>query len=1001
MLFTQPLRLQRLTIDNGLSQNFIFCIYQDSQGFMWFGTKEGLNRYDGYRFTVYRHNPFNPNSIPDNYVTEILEDNSGMLWIGTALGGLCSFDPRREIFSRYRYDSLDANSLTSNRITSLAEDNRGNLWIGTEWGLNMLDQSRRRLTRFLHSPTDPSSISNNNIRKVVKDSSGTLWVATASGINIFHNSSQTFSRFYHVPGNSNTISSNDVYSICVTKNGSVWFGLGRSLEVFQSGRFVRHDLPGDPKLPHNVTRIVEDQNGTLWFSSLGALMNFHPKEKQFNVVRTKPSVVSLFCDNTGALWFGTNGYGVERYSKRDDRFELFPEKRIEEVVFGDIISRLQSYCGKTLSYPIIHGQSFAEDSAGNVWIATLWDGIFFYDITKKSFKRFQFRPELKYNDLRRKVYFVYVGQSGKILIGTQYGVAQLHPNNGQFTYQRLYPDDYTLLGFERVSNSYDITCIYEDRFGVLWVGTPVLGLIRYDPTDGSKRYYSFRFDDSTSINTNFILSIEPDPQQPQRYLWLGTDGGGLNKFDMQSGRAEHFTEKNGLPNNVVYAVLADRSGNLWMSTNRGLCKFNPITQALHRFDVREGLQSNEFNRRESYKARDGKIYFGGIYGVNAFYPENIVINTHIPPVVITDCKIFNRSLSLGDEEAILRQTITFTDTMIVNYRDNILSFEFAALDFSTPWKNKYAYMLEGFNPAWIFIGTERSVTFTNLDPGEYLFRVKGSNGDGVWNEKGASLRIIVLPPYYKTWWFQAGVVILMMLAIAITVRRRFARIRREHQLQEEFSRQLLARQEQDRERIAAELHDSLGQNLLVVKNRAILGSNASGETTETKTHFDFISSIVSDTLKEVREISHNLRPYQLDRLGLTDALHATAEKVQQSSSIILHHTIDDVDQLFTKEQEINLYRIVQESLNNVIKHSQATRATLSVRRADKTVTILVEDNGRGLSDEETQQTKGFGLRGMRERVKILNGTISIRSSPDQGTTLQFEIPITNKKNAGG
>ena len=705
----------------------------------------GLNKYDGYGFTVYRNDPADVNSIPSNYISALCEDRSGILWIGTALGGLCSYDRTRETFHRYQYNPSDHNSITSDRITSIFEDSRRNLWIGTHRGLNMMDPLRKKIRCFLHSAEDTSSVSDDDMQSISEDRNSNLWIATARGADVLNYESNTFTRFVHVQDDPGSLESNHVYTVLQASDGSLWFGTSRSLDRYTKGKFTHYTIH-DPKEQHyNVTQIVEDPQGKLWLISNFSLVRFDPRSSQYEFVREHPGTTTMYMDDTGILWLGTAGAGVDRFSTVGTRFELHEGERIENVMFGDIISRLDRFAGKKFVYPDIHGQSFAEDSKDNIWISTVFDGLFCYDVRQKKFTRYQYRTDLEHRDVRRKIYFPYVGPSGRIWIGTRFGVAELDWRTGRFRYYPLYPEDYAFSNFDVLSGSYDITCLSEDSSGVLWVGTPILGLIRFDPANGSENSYTFRSDDTTSLSSNFILSIEPDPFEPSRYLWIGTDGGGMNKFDKKTGRAERFTVESGLPNNVVYGILADHSGKLWMSTNRGLCRFDPLTRSLRVFDVQDGLQSNEFNRREFFRLRDGKMYFGGIGGVNAFYPDQVKDNAHIPPIVITGFKIFNLSVTPGDHTGILSRPITATDTIMVDYRENILSFEFAALDYSIPLKNRYAYMLEGFDPDWIMGGTKRTATFTNLDPGKYVLHVKGSNNDGVWNEKGTSLVLIIKP----------------------------------------------------------------------------------------------------------------------------------------------------------------------------------------------------------------------------------------------------------------
>ncbi|MBI3194200.1 MAG: hypothetical protein HYZ34_07015, partial [Ignavibacteriae bacterium] len=504
-----------------------------------------------------------------------------------------------------------------------------------------------------------------------------------------------------------------------------------------------------------------------------------------------------------------------------------------------------------------------------------------------------------------------------------------------------------------------------------------------------------------------------DPNGDDNVLWIGTDGGGLNRFDKLSGELTHFTEKNGLPNNVVYGVLSDTMGNLWMSTNKGLCKYstrgavsadgqgsafggNPSSGSIRTYDVSDGLQSNEFNRKEYFKTKSGEIFFGGVNGYNHFYPEEISDNPIPPKIEFTDFKLSNRSVSYHDANSPLKQSIGETKSIVLDYSQNMFTLEFSALDFSTSQKNQYAYMLNGFDEHWNYAGTLRSATYTNIAPGEYTFRVKASNSDGVWNEQGASMEIIILPPFWMTWWFR-GIGILLFLTAGPTISfRRVKQLQREQQQQEEFSRKLIERQELERKRIASELHDGVGQDLLVVKNKLLLAIDTVEQGTMDVQQLNDAAQFASQAIEEVRSISHNLRPSNLDQLGLTMAIETAVESVATSSTIRFSLNIENIDGLVTPENEINVYRIVQESLNNVVKHSQATEAGVEVRRELDSVLINVQDNGRGfrMNVEGLNTPKErFGLSGMKERAKALSGSLTIQQRESGGTIVQLSVPI--------
>lgn len=992
---SQSFRMRRLTTDDGLSQSFVFCILKDSRGFMWFGTKEGLNKYDGYGFTVYRNDPANVNSIPSNYISALCEDRSGILWIGTALGGLCSYDRTRETFHRYQYNPSDHNSITSDRITSIFEDSRRNLWIGTHRGLNMMDPLRKKIRCFLHSAEDTSSVSDDDMQSISEDRNSNLWIATARGADVLNYESNTFTRFVHVQDDPGSLESNHVYTVLQASDGSLWFGTSRSLDRYTKGKFTHYTIH-DPKEQHyNVTQIVEDPQGKLWLISNFSLVRFDPRSSQYEFVREHPGTTTMYMDDTGILWLGTAGAGVDRFSTVGTRFELHEGERIENVMFGDIISRLDRFAGKKFVYPDIHGQSFAEDSKDNIWISTVFDGLFCYDVRQKKFTRYQYRTDLEHRDVRRKIYFPYVGPSGRIWIGTRFGVAELDWRTGRFRYYPLYPEDYAFSNFDVLSGSYDITCLSEDSSGVLWVGTPILGLIRFDPANGSENSYTFRSDDTTSLSSNFILSIEPDPFEPSRYLWIGTDGGGMNKFDKKTGRAERFTVESGLPNNVVYGILADHSGKLWMSTNRGLCRFDPLTRSLRVFDVQDGLQSNEFNRREFFRLRDGKMYFGGIGGVNAFYPDQVKDNAHIPPIVITGFKIFNLSVTPGDHTGILSRPITATDTIMVDYRENILSFEFAALDYSIPLKNRYAYMLEGFDPDWIMGGTKRTATFTNLDPGKYVLHVKGSNNDGVWNEKGTSLVLIIKPPFWMTAWFRISVGLVLFLAVAGAFR--YFELRKINERTRRMEQETAI--ERERLRISKDMHDDIGSRLTQISLLSNITARNPQDSANVEKNLEDISSTANEIVTALDEIVWAVNPKYDTVEDVMDYLAQFGATYLERANIECHVDLPAVETgiQVAAETRHNVFMVAKESLNNIVKYAGAKETWMRFDLSSNQLSLTIEDNGRGFDVDEVKKFSE-GLNNMKRRMEEVGGTCEVTSQRGIGTIVRAMIPVKVTKN---
>jgi signal transduction histidine kinase len=523
-----------------------------------------------------------------------------------------------------------------------------------------------------------------------------------------------------------------------------------------------------------------------------------------------------------------------------------------------------------------------------------------------------------------------------------------------------------------------VNSIMEDRSGILWIGTEGGGLNRYDKKNKRFRIYMNESGNLQSLSSNCVQYVYEDKSG---ILWIGTRQG-LNRFDKTTDTFTCLNGKDGLPSEFVYGITEDSDGYLWLSTNNGLSRFDPIKKTFRNYTKHDGLQSNEFNHGAFLKNRRGEIFFGGINGFNSFFPRKVEDNLYSPPVVFTDFKLFDRSINLSTLKS-------HGNTIELQYSDNFFSLEFAALEYSFPAANQYAYMLEGLDKNWVNSGTRRYVSYTNVDPGDYIFRVRGSNSDGVWNKRGASIAIRIVPPYWKTWWFRSLLAFTVLFTITAVIHWRFRILKQRTKDQKELSRQLLESQENERKRIGIGLHDSLGQNLLVIKNLAVMGLEAreKGKTTDEK--LGEISTLASQALAEVREISYDLRPHHLDQLGLTGALKSIISRISASSQLTIHDDLDDVNNLFPKQEEINVFRIVQESVNNIIKHSHATSATITVKRNGDHVTLIVSDNGIGINHNK----HGFGLTGIAERARILGGTLDVKSPPGTGTTISVIIPL--------
>lgn len=1052
-LFAQEhvLEFERISLEHGLSQNSITSIIQDRRGLMWFGTLDGLNKFDGYDFTVYKHSPADSNSLSANSIWSLCEDTRGVIWIATVAQGLNRFDPKTGRFARFYHHVNDSASLSDNRVRAIFEDRDGNLWIGTrDGGLNRFDRKTETFVRYTHDPQNPNSVSDNHIRCIMQASNGMLWIGTGrGGINQFDPATSHFIHYKHDPDSPRSLSHNHVESIYQDRQGVIWVGTyGGGLDKLDlstkensdgdadgevSFRHYQH-VPNDPATlsDNTIEAIFEDHTGTLWVGTAsGGLNKFERQSERFyrylNDLNDQASIShnnieTIYEDRTNNLWIGTWGGGINKIDRKPQKFLHYKHKPFNEnslshnyvrAVHEDAsgalwigtseggLDRLDRQSGEVSHYkndpddPATLSsndvRAIWEDRSGTAWVGTYGGGLNKMNSQSEAFIHYKHDPRNPNSLGNNYVWTIYEDATGILWLGTSGGLDKFDPTTGIFKHYKADSKKTNSLSHNIVR------CIYEDRSGVLWVGT-YGGFNKFDPQSETFVHYRHHPAYSNSLSNNSVMTVYQDSAG---IFWLGTLGGGLNRFDPRTERFEHYTENDGLPNSFVHAILEDNSGCMWLSTNKGIAKFDPRQapgQQFRNYDVTDGLQSNEFNVGAAFKNDRGELFFGGINGLTIFDPEKMKDNPNIPSVVLTGFRIFNW-------EAKFDTSIFYIKEIELSYKERFFSFEFAALDFTNPMKNQYAYMLEGFDSDWIHCGNRRFASYTNLDPGVYVFHVKGSNNDGVWNETGASVAIRISPPFWDTWWFKGLMTVFIIGALALIYNNRVQTLKKEKIAQQKFSKQLIEVQEKERKRIASELHDSLGQNLLIIKNLIYQQIHSDPGRQKTVGDLEQISSLASQSINEVREISYNLHPHQIDRLGLTKAIESIVNKVSQSSEIEFLAEIDNIDRLFPKAVEINIYRIIQEGINNLVKHSDATSAVIKVSRADGFLIISIRDDGRGFDARSPRidraENQGFGLTGISERVKMLDGRFNVDSAPGRGTTLKVEIPIPKQINPDG
>jgi signal transduction histidine kinase/ligand-binding sensor domain-containing protein len=964
-------KFERLSREQGLSQSSVLCIRQDRQGFMWFGTNDGLNRYDGYNFAVYKHDVLDSNSLSDSRVSAICEDSASpnTLWIGTLGGGLNKFDREKEHFTRFVHDPKTPRSLSHNSVWSIHEDRAGALWIGTQGGgLNKLDREKGQFIRFVYDPNNPHSLSHNHILAIYEDRAGTLWIGTnGGGLNQFDRENEQFIRYVNDPKEPQSLSHNHISAIYEDHAGALWVGTLDGLNQFdrEKKQFIR--FGNDPKNPHSLSHnhvlsIHEDRAGTLWIGTKGGGLNqFDREKKQFLRFGNDPKnlhslsdnvVVSLYCDASGILWIGTEIGGLNKLDRDKERFDHVAHDP----------NNPNGLNNNTV-------MSIYEDRAGALWIGTWGGGLNKLDRERRQFSRYINDPKNPHSlgsNLVFSIYEVSLATAGNTLwIGTfggglnKFEREKAHftryvndPNNPQSLSDNnvwsIYASRNTLWigtysgglnklvlsegeGFTRYANDPNkpnslshnlVSSIYEDHAGTLWIGTGGGGLNQFNRE--KEQFIRYVNDPSNphSLSHNMVFSIYETSLsrhgRVRRTLWIGT-GGGLNEFDVDSGRFTRYTEKDGLPNNVILAILEDRSGRLWLSTNKGISCFDPSRPAgknFRNYDVSDGLQSNEFNASAYHKSRRGEMFFGGINGFNVFHPDSIQDNPYPPPVVITAFKRYNTDDAEGI--AVNEKGISAKQAITLSYKDNVLAFEFAALSYRNNFKNQYAYKLEGFNDNWIQLGTKRDITFTNLDPGKYILRVKASNNDGVWNEQGAALHLIITPPWWRTRWAYAIYALAVMAGVfaldRIQRRRLLAKERTQAQIREaELHAQTAEAQskalkaENERKELelqkAAELkaafheldaaHKNLKatqQQLITQEKLASLGQLTAGIAHEIKNPLNFVNNFAALSVDLMKELNATLTK-QKDKLGdeaaaeIDDMLHT----LEQNAEKINHH----------------------------------------------------------------------------------------------------------------
>jgi signal transduction histidine kinase/ligand-binding sensor domain-containing protein/DNA-binding response OmpR family regulator len=1064
------IQFKHLTTENGLSNNLLASVIKDSKGFIWIATLDGLNRYDGKKIKTYRHSEDDPNSLGSNEVFSlcidpsgtlwigtdsrglnrynpetdnftrflnpndttalantiiiVISDKSGVLWLGTHHGGLHSFNPKTEKFTSYVNIPGDSSSLSHNYIWALIENSKGDIWIGTiGGGLNKFNRESQTFTRYQHDPENSNSLSNDLVPGICEDKSGALWLGTyGGGINKLtftgNNGSDVFNHYKYNPRNPSGLSGNNIDFILVDKNNVLWFGTsqtGLNRSVLDNDSLLniisyKHD-PYNPSslIGNSIRHLFVDDDGVYWISSYGGLNIYNSKQKPFRNYKHEAGnpfsfkgdyATTLLEDKSGAIWIGTQNGGLNKWDRKMDKIINFIH---------------DPYNPNSISENTV--KSLGEDKDGYIWVGTYAESLNKFDKKNGTFVRYKHNP-LKpgtVSEITLDRGIVEDKKSGLLWIATANKGFNIY-NKKTDSFFNIYnnPDSLKILS----SNLYTGIRLI-DRSDIFWIATKEGGIVLYDPEKDELKRLRYNPDEAASLGDNSILSVYEDKSG---FYWIGTDGGGLFKLDKIDNKFRRYSMKDGLPGEGINSVLEDDHGFLWIGTNNGLSKFNPVTESFRNYDIDDGLQSSQVGK--GIKTRSGEMIFICGSGFVVFHPDSIKDNTEIPPVYITDFYLFNKPVHVGYDSLfrrmVLSKSIIECEEIELNYDDNVFSFEFAALDYNAPIKNKYAYMMEGFDNDWNYTDAIRNLaTYTNLDPGEYIFRVKGSNNDGYWNEKGASIKIIILPPWWRTNLAYIIYYLLITGLVYVFWKGQLRRMRIKHEYEmSKFEAQKLHEIDELKSRFFANISHEFRTPLTLIlgPSKDILDNT---KETKTKQNVSLIKrnavrllGLVNQLLDISKLESGNMKLQAAPRniipvlKGLVLSFSSYAERKRIT---IKFNSIEDEIIVYMDKDKFE--KIIINILSNAFKFTpESGLIEVKTCRSEKQLEVKVSDTGIGIPAERItkifdrfyqvdgshtreREGTGLGLSLAKELVELHRGKIEVESEPGKGSVFTISLPL--------
>gem|GEM_PF-2115253 len=1028
------IRFARFYTIEGPSKSNAGPFVQDDQGFVWFGTPYGLNRFDGYNFKVFTHDPGNPKSISGSSITALFKDHNGSLWVGCNQF-LNKFDSKTETFTRYRVSY----------VFHISQDAAGTLWLSTPSGLYSLDPANGNIRRYFHDQDDPASLESNDVKSSGEDREGGFWVATSEGVDSFDR--RTGKVTLHIP----LYEPSYPFSFYEDRFGVFWIYhvSANPLSVFDRKthtltHFSFHKENSLGLALTGITGMLEDQNGVLWLSSNGAgLLKFDREHRRFIRYRNnladpeslaQNSVREVFADQEGIIWASLGGFGLTRFTSKPLPFQRYrhdfgnPASRDEPFVGAiyedhqgilwigahEALNRIDRKAERYDAFSLTAAGegsdviTICEDRSGYLWVGTYSHGLFRFDPRTALFKRFQHNPRDPHTLSNNIVPRLLVDHNGTLWAATHDGLDRFDAATGTFTTYRA--------GLQGVHPNY--LELVEDRNGILWLGTESSGLLRFDPETGQFMIYQHDIERQGTLSNPRVNSVHFDRSG---ILWIGTQEG-LNRFDVTAGTFTTYSQREGLPGNVVGCVLEDGHGDLWMSTDNGVARFDPQAKTFRSYSTADGLPGPDLTGWGTcFKSANGEMFFGGFGGATAFFPDKVTDSSYVPPIVLTDFRLFGTSMMPGVDSP-LKIAINHTNSIRLSHMQNSFSIGYSALSYLNPPTNRYRYMLQGLDREWNDVGRDqRFATYTTLPAGMYTFRVEGATNRGPWDEPGATLLIEILPAWWNSWWFRLTyITALLLVAAAIYIYRR-----RQQKREEERNERLRQAQTDlahiNRVSTMGELTASLAHEIKQPIAAAVTNAKTclrwlGRDQPDLPEAREAASRIIKDVTRASEIISriHLLfkkGPPQRESLDVNELIQEMIALLRSEASrhsiLIRNEVANDLpnimaDRVQLQQVFMNLMLNGIDAMKGMTGHGELTSKS---ETADATVLVSVSDTGVGLPAEQAEQifkafftTKdngtGMGLHISRSIIESHGGRLWAAGTSGRGATFHFTLPAT-------